>query len=199
MTLSDFPDGVAEPCVAHGAAVRVKLSGNGPGGGPVTLVVLLKIFIRGNSFMKALIPIIFTCVAYQATLVFCQEQPQSNAPAVALEQTSTPKSPPPEAVTLTSIDAENRRGRIQQTFWEMTQSTTGGLTWVSKTVEKEVNFEVATLYAIGGKKRVKGADAVASLQNKLPMTMLICRDGKDLDGFYESIYRPGTIVVVLPQ
>jgi hypothetical protein len=149
--------------------------------------------------MKALIPILIACLACQATLVFCQEQPQPITPAVTLGQSSTPKSPPPDAVTLTSIGLENSRGKIQQTFWEMTQNKTGGFEWVSKTVEKEVKFEDATFYSIGGKKRIKGADVVGSLQNKLPMPVLISRDGKDLDGFYESLYRPGTIVVVLPQ
>lgn len=128
---------------------------------------------------------------------FSQEStpPKGSAPAEVAPRNAT--NPPPEMAMLTSID-ENLRGRYTVVYWE-SQLKDGVVAWISKSVEKEANLDSAVFHVIGGRKGVKGANAIESLRKRLPVPVLLSKSGKDLDPYYEMFYRPGVVVISYPS
>jgi hypothetical protein len=140
---------------------------------------------------------ILACDLFLATSALAQDpKPLTEAVAV-VNQALEANTPPPELAMLTAID-ENLRGRYTVAYWE-TQVKDGSVVWISKAVEKEANLEFAVFQAIGGKKGVKGVKAIESLRMRLPVPILITKDGKELDPFYETFYRPGVVVISYPS
>ena len=118
-------------------------------------------------------------------------------PSTADEKRATPQSPPPDQVVLMAVDAEKGLVTYEQVFWEaqLDQKTFEITKWNSKAVQKQFPLAKATFTDVGRSKPLVKEDVAKRLKPGVPL--LVTRDGKDLDPYYASVFKPGTLVVTV--
>ena len=113
------------------------------------------------------------------------------------DKREAPQSPPPDYVVIVTADAEKGLATYEQVFWEaqLDQKTFEVTKWTSKAVQKQLSLAKATFTEVGGTKAL-GKDEVAK-RLKAGAPLLVTQDGKGLDPYYASVYKPGTLVVAV--
>jgi hypothetical protein len=108
-----------------------------------------------------------------------------------------PQSPPPDFVVLVATNAEMGLVTYQQVFWEgqLDQKTFEVTKWTSKAVQKQFQLAKAIFTEVGGTKALVKDEVAKRLKAGAPL--LLTRDGKGLDPYYASVYKPGTLVVAV--
>lgn len=127
-------------------------------------------------------------------------------PSKAEDKPAAPQSPPPDQVVFVSsqvvkvsADVEVVFLTIEQVYWETRpDEKTKGTKWISKAVKKQLPLSKGvTITEIGGQKPLNKEDVAMRIKPGDPI--LISRDGKGLDPYYTSVYKPGTLVVAFPR